>query len=145
MDLDELCMTISTRNNFISQITCQWCCLNDIFANKITFWTENVAVILVLLHKQARGAPDNPPPPPPPPPFIWQKRMSHVPLKEDSYCSRTSLSVSAYMMDMHCVMHWGISTNAENDISFHHGSNCESNIEMENLTRAHVILTHYRW
>ena len=60
LDLDELCMAISKRDNFISQITCQWCCLNYIFTNKMKFWTENIAVILVLLHRQARGAP--PPP-----------------------------------------------------------------------------------
>ena len=32
----------------------KWC-WNHIFTNKVRYWTKNVAIILVLLHKQARG------------------------------------------------------------------------------------------
>ena len=54
-DIAGLSMTISTPSDFKSQIPCQKWCWNDIFTNKVKYWTKNVAIILVLLHKQARG------------------------------------------------------------------------------------------
>ena len=106
LDLDELCMAISKRDNFISQITCQWCCLNYIFTNKMKFWTENIAVILVLLHKQARGAPPpHPPTPPPPhptpptPPPLSDKNSCHM--YEQTICKKIVIALERCYLFQH--------------------------------------------